>query len=269
MKFNAWLRNENQFDLFGTPDIVPSEYRAPTSRLNSEITPQSRFASAKCRFAPCPSFPPQRQDRTKCNLDARARILPQPDSKFLTCKSIVITEPLALYCLSRWDISEHTSWYCASDRVPTTRTKSHVLSAHEPLVSVSSFMLACTADSTAFISSASLRYICMRHKIVTHIMDLPVTLYRICPHAEYTGFWRWCITLRIAEFMDSAHFFKNVERLEIAMFRKLDLLPSSVERRETLILSRPLRRANLNWWTSHLQTKTDRISKAFLFSIRP
>jgi hypothetical protein len=56
-------------------------------------------------------------------------------------------------------------------------------------------------------------------------------------HAESLGLWIVSI-------------FRNFKYLGDKTFRKLDLFPSSCEKRETPILLGPFKRTNLNHWTS-------------------
>jgi hypothetical protein len=63
---------------------------------------------------------------------------------------------------------------------------------------------------------------------------------------DYKGFWRWCLTLRITRFLDFVHrtvFSKTYQR---TTFRKLDLFPSSGERKHYLWSPRVSERQSLD-----------------------
>jgi hypothetical protein len=62
-------------------------------------------------------------------------------------------------------------------------------------------------------------------------------------HVESKGFWRWCMGLRITEFIDFVH--RPEFYLTRKKFRKLALFPSSGDGKETPTLSDSLGIANL------------------------
>jgi hypothetical protein len=71
---------------------------------------------------------------------------------------------------------------------------------------------------------------------------------------EFEAFWRWCITLRIAVFLDFVHR-PEFWMLENWTFRKLDLFPSSGEGWETPTMLGSLGRANLQWLKLGMQAQ--------------